>query len=128
MSFLLSSTTNLTCTMGLTPSPLNILPVNAVFGQFLPLATMMDNKPLLNIMPFGLCKSPANPMVAAIIASSLGAVTQGPCIPATFAPWVSSKPVIMIKNFPCITINDQLICSYGGMIKAVAPSQTAVMC
>ena len=45
-----------------------VLPINRVLGAT-PLANIMDNKPMLNILPFGMCSSPANPMVAAATAT-----------------------------------------------------------
>ena len=53
------------CSMGLAPSTLIVLPVNKVLTSNVPAANIMDNKPIVNIVPFGMCKSPANPAVAA---------------------------------------------------------------
>ena len=81
----------LTCTFGMTPSMMMVLPVNRVF-QTMPVANIMDNKPFVNILPFGMCTSLANPMVAAATAAALGVLVPMPCIPATVAPWGGGNP------------------------------------
>src|SRR5579863_1377699 len=53
------------CSFGMAPSSLVVLPTNMTFTGEMPDANIMDNIPLVNIMPFGMCMSPANPMVAA---------------------------------------------------------------
>ena len=57
------------CGMGMAPSSLVVLPVNRVNTGNQPDANIMDNIPLVNIMPFGMCMSPANPAVAAATAA-----------------------------------------------------------
>lgn len=69
------------CTMGVAPTQLVITPEKRVVVGVLPLASILDFKPFMNVAPFVLCRSPANPAVAAIIASSFGSVTVGPCVP-----------------------------------------------
>ena len=116
----------LECTMGLTPSPFTVLPTGGVLATGMPVANIMDNIPLLNIMTFGLCKSPLNPEVAAIIASSLGAVTQAPCIPMTEAPWIPTDPTILVGGLPVIDDTAKLICMWGGVISPTLPGQFVV--
>src|SRR5436305_1701869 len=58
----------MTCTMGMAPSSLVVLPINRVMTNEVPDANIMDHVPLVNIMPFGMCMSPANPVVAAATA------------------------------------------------------------
>ena len=70
----------LKCTFGAEPGTLVVLPVNRVFTGT-PAANVMDHKPMANVMPFGMCKSLANPMVAAATAAAQGSLT--PRLPAS---------------------------------------------
>lgn len=56
----------------------------------------MDHNPLLNIMPFGMCTTPSNPMVAAATAAALGVLTPMPCLPMTMSPLVSGAPRVLL--------------------------------
>jgi hypothetical protein len=47
--------------MGMAPSSLTVLPVNRVNTGNQPDANIMNNVTLVNIMPFGMCLSRANP-------------------------------------------------------------------
>ncbi len=44
------------CSFGTAPSTLMVLPQNGVFTGT-PAATVMDNQPLVNVLPFVLCRS-----------------------------------------------------------------------
>ncbi|MDR1268431.1 MAG: DUF4280 domain-containing protein, partial [Planctomycetaceae bacterium] len=59
-------------------------------------ATILDNKPIVNLATFGVCSSLANPMVAVATAAALGVLTPMPCIPATVAPWAPGSPTVLI--------------------------------
>ena len=48
------------CSYGVAPSSLNVLPINRVMAGA-PAANVMDMVPMLNIPPFGMCQSMANP-------------------------------------------------------------------
>ena len=74
-------TAQLMCTMGMAPSVLAVLPKNKTMCGKQVAANIMDNIPMTNIMPFGMCISPANPTVAAATAAALGVLTPMPCIP-----------------------------------------------
>ena len=114
----------LSCSMGLTPAPLNVLPINRVLGQGPPVGNIMDNKPLLNITPFGLCRSIANPVVASATAAALGVLTPMPCVPVTPAPWISSSRVL-VGGVPVITKSSKCVCIWGGQITPMAtPAMT----
>lgn len=113
------------CSFGVAPSSLMVLPANRVL-QTLPIANIMDNKPFVNILPFGMCTSLANPTVAAATAAALGVLTPMPCIPATAAPWAAGTPTVLIGNMPALDMNSKCICSFGGVISIVAPGQFVV--
>ena len=113
----------LKCTFGVAPSALMVLPINKVLAPFTPAANIMDHKPFLNILPFGMCQTPSNPMVAAATAAALGVLTPMPCIPMTMAPWVPGSPKVLIGNMPALNNNSKLMCTWGGVISILAPGQ-----
>ncbi|RFP08974.1 MULTISPECIES: DUF4280 domain-containing protein [unclassified Duganella] len=115
----------LKCSFGVAPGTLMVLPANAVLTA-VPDANIMDNKPMANILPFGMCQSMANPMVAAATAAALGVLTPMPCIPATTAPWVPGSPTVLIGNMPALNNSSKLMCMWGGVIAINAPGQTTV--
>ena len=82
-----------------------------------------DNVPLVNIMSFGMCSSPANPTVAAATAAALGVLTPMPCVPATPAPWAPGVPNVLITNIPVLDNNCKLACTWGGVIGITFPAQ-----
>jgi hypothetical protein len=116
----------LQCSFGVAPSTLVVLPVNRTMTAT-PAANIMDNKPLVNILPFGMCSSMANPTVAAATAAALGVLTPMPCVPATVAPWIVGAPTALIGNMPALNNTSKLMCNWGGVIQIVAPGQTSVM-
>src|SRR5438045_7629151 len=115
------------CNIGVAPSSLMVLPANRVMAGGPPAATIMDNAPLVNIMPFGMCSSPANPTVAAATAAALGVLTPMPCVPATASPWIVGAPTVLIGNMPALDNNSKLMCNWGGVIQVVNPGQTKLM-
>lgn len=114
------------CTFGAAPSNLNIIPSAKVMTVNLPMASIMDNKPMVNILPFGVCQSIANPQVAAATAAALGVLTPMPCIPATTAPWAPGSPTVMVANNPALTNSSKLMCNWGGVISINFPGQQTV--
>ncbi|MFO0657128.1 MAG: DUF4280 domain-containing protein [Polyangia bacterium] len=114
------------CSFGAAPSTLVVLPANKVLATT-PAANIMDNKPIVNIPPFGMCMSLANPTVASATAAALGVLTPMPCIPVTTAPWVVGSPTILLGNMPTLDSNSKLMCNWGGVIQIVSPGQFKVM-
>ena len=114
------------CTFGAAPSALNVIPKSMTNAQNMPAASVMDNIPLANILPFGVCSSLANPMVAAATSAALGVLTPMPCIPATSAPWVPGSPKTMIGGFPALNDSSKLMCNWGGVISINFAGQVTV--
>ena len=114
------------CSFGVAPSSLVVLPVNRTMTGA-PAANIMDNKPMVNIPPFGMCSSPANPMVAAATAAALGVLTPMPCIPVTAAPWVPGSATVLIGNMPALNNSSKLMCNWGGVIQINVPGQFTTM-
>jgi hypothetical protein len=114
------------CTMGMAPSSLVVLPTNMVSGEKVPKANIMDFIPMTNIMPFGMCQSPANPTVASATAAALGVLTPMPCIPATVAPWTPGAAQTTVAKMPALQASDTCMCMWGGSISITNPGQTSI--
>ncbi|UOA10470.1 DUF4280 domain-containing protein [Methylobacter sp. S3L5C] len=126
MPLLVTAGAVLSCTFGAAPSTLVVLPINPVMVD-MPAANIIDNIPLLNILPFGMCSSMANPMVIAATAAALGVPTPMPCIPMTVAPWLAGAPTVLIGNMPALSSDSKLLCSWAGSISISVAGQVPVM-
>ena len=115
------------CSFGAAPSALVVLPTNRVLTQNVPDANIMDHIPMVNIMPFGVCSSPAFPATAAATAAALGVLTPMPCVPATPAPWVTGAPTVLLANFPTLDNISKLMCIFGGVIQFTTAGEETVM-
>ena len=107
------------CTFGTVPCSLIVIRPTAVAGV-MPLANIMDNKPVANIPTFGMCNSPANP---ATMRPPPVFFTPGPCVPATAAPWIPGVPTTLVDNMPALDSNSKLICNWGGVVQITYPGQ-----
>ena len=116
----------LACSFGAAPSALTVLPANRVEAGGAPAANIMDHAPLVNVMPFGMCSSPTNPVVAAATTAALGVLTPMPCVPATAAPWAPGVPAVLIGGMPAVDTTCKLMCNWGGVIQVTAPAQVTV--
>jgi hypothetical protein len=114
------------CSFGVAPSSLVVLPSKLVMTGGVPAATIMDNAPIVNIPPFGMCSSPSNPTVAAATTAALGVLTPMPCVPVTSAPWVPGAPTVLIGNTPALDSSSKLMCNWGGVIQITSPGQFTV--
>jgi len=116
----------LQCSFGAAPATLMVLPSNRVLTGT-PDANIMDSKPMVNILPFGMCSSPANPTVAAATAAAMGVLTPMPCIPNTPAPWIPGAPTVLLANMPTLNSTSKCMCMWGGVIQIVNPGEFTVM-
>jgi hypothetical protein len=116
----------LQCSFGAAPSSLIVTPENLVNATSKPAATIMDNIPAKNIVPFGMCSTQSNPAVAAATAAKLGVATPAPCVPVTTAPWVPGSATVMIKNKPALSSTSKLMCTWGGVIQVTMAGQMTV--
>jgi Domain of unknown function (DUF4280) len=114
----------LTCSFGVAPSSLVVLPANRVQSTNQSAANIMDHIPNTNIMPFGMCSAPTNPQVAAATAAALGVLTPQPCVPATAAPWIPGAPTVLVANQPALDNTSKCMCTWLGVITVVSPGQS----
>jgi hypothetical protein len=115
------------CSFGVAPSSLIVLPKNRVMAGGMPAANILDNLPMANIAPFGMCISLANPTVAAATSAAMGVLTPMPCIPVTTAPWAPGSPTVLIGGAPALNNSSTLMCMWGGVITISMPGQMTVM-
>lgn len=118
--------TLLKCSFGNAPSPIMVLPDRKV-KSMLPVAAKTDHIPLLNILPFGMCSNPANPMVIAATAAAMGVLTPAPCIPCTVQDWTEASGKVKVKGKQALNTDSRLQCLYGGSIQVTAPLQPMVL-
>lgn len=109
----------LQCSMGSSTSVLVVLPDRRILLDGQPQANIMDFQPNTNIQSFGLCFSPANPMVMMATAAHFGVLTPMPCRPNTTKPWVRGEEKLLLKNSPALCQDDTLQCAWQGTISIV---------
>lgn len=112
----------LQCPFGAAPTMFNATPKTVMTGAR-PAGNILDNKPLFNILPFGMCNSLANPTVAAATAAALGVLTPMPCIPNTPMPWLPGAFTVLVCNAPALNDTSRLMCLWGGVIGFIQPGQ-----
>jgi hypothetical protein len=115
------------CSFGVAPSSLIVLPQNRTMVGGVPAANIMDNKPIANVPPFGMCTSLANPQVASATAAASGVLTPMPCVPVTTAPWAPGAPTVLIGNMPALNESSKLMCNWAGVIQITFPGQVQTM-
>src|SRR6476646_2541723 len=104
----------LTCSFGVAPSSLTVIPVGMpVQAGGALAATIQDWKPMANIASFGICQTPTNPQVAAATSAAMGALTPQPCIPVTTSPWTPGSPTVLINGQPALTSTCTCMCTWG---------------
>ena len=125
MPELLTTGCTLSCSFGVAPSAFiaTEMPGKPTLNQILEAATIFDIAPVNNILPFGMCSSPANPTVVAATAAALGALTPMPCVPVIIAPWAPPSTILSANEMPLATVESKCECAYGGMISVTAPSE-----
>lgn len=118
--------TFLKCSFGNVPTPMMVLPDKKV-NSMLPVAVKSDHVPFLNILPFGMCSNPANPLVAAATAAALGVLTPMPCIPCTLQEWTNACAKVKVRGTEALNVDAKLSCLFGGSIQAAVPVQPTVL-
>lgn len=111
------------CTMGTSPAQLTVLPVRTVFLTGQPQANISDHKSMVNLAPFGLCRSLGFPATASATAAALGTLTPMPCVHNTPAPWMGGKMDDLIKGQPALLKSSKCQCMWGGTISLITDGQ-----
>lgn len=107
----------LKCSEGLSPSSLAVLPAIGSNSSDNPAATVMDLKPKVNIMPFGMCKTQSNPQVAAATSAANGVLTPQPCVPVIAEPWSPGASGVTLQSKKALTNDSKCTCKWGGNIE-----------
>jgi hypothetical protein len=110
----------LQCPFGVAPSTLIVNSQVTALASSKPIATIMDNKPMANIPPFGMCSCPANP---ATVKPPPVMFAPAPCVPVITAPWAPGSPTVLVGKYPALNNSSKLICQWGGVISIVNPGQ-----
>lgn len=116
---LVNSGSMLQCSMGAAPASLVVV-VPTVTAATPPGANIMDFAPMVNIPTFGMCRSPANPTVAAATAAALGVLTPMPCVPVT-TPWTPGVATVLLRGMPALDASSKCMCAFGGQISITTP-------
>lgn len=114
------------CSFGTKPASFVVTPENLVNGTNKPAATIMDNVPMKNITPFGMCTSLANPTVASATTAAQGVLTPQPCIPVVPAPWVPGSPTVLLSGKPALNNTSTCNCTWAGVISFTNPGQMTI--
>ena len=109
----------LSCSSGLAPSSLRIAEPGRTD------ACVRDCIPHMNIGPFGMCQSLANPTVAAATSAAQGVFTPQPCVPILTGQWSPGTPIQMVGNppAPALDMNSLIACAWGGLVRIVTPGK-----
>jgi hypothetical protein len=114
----------LQCSFGGAPSVLTVLPAHRTMVGGAPAATLLDSVPIVNVAPFAMCLSAANPTVIAATSAALGVFTPMGCVPATTAPWIpGGAPTVLVGGAPALDALGTLVCAWGGVITVIQPGQ-----
>lgn len=111
----------LKCSQGMVPSALSVLPVNGSSADEKPAATVMDKVPMMNIPPFGMCRTQANPQVAAATSAAMGVLTPMPCLPVIPAPWSPGAGIVTIQGLKALSSDSRCDCAWTGSIEITDP-------
>jgi hypothetical protein len=125
MAKLTANGAKLSCSEGLSPSSLTVLQAGATpeTGGMV-VASVADRVPFVNIAPFGMCKTQANPQVAAATAAAMGVLTPMPCLPIVLAPWAPGSPIVQVSGSDALTSDSRCDCLWTGQITITDPAST----
>ena len=101
------------CTFGTGPGMLLALPTSLTLINGMPLATIMDVAPIVNIPPFSTCISPAPSPIPPV----------KPCVPSITGTWLPGVLNVLAGGFPALDILSKAMCARGGVLTIMEPGQ-----
>lgn len=113
------------CSMGTSQAKLTILPVRTVYLTGQPMANISDHLTMVNLAPFGKCRSMGFPATASATAANHGTLTPMPCMHNTPFPWVQGKNDYLVKGDSALLKSSTCQCMWGGTISIVNDGQTS---
>ncbi|GHV29235.1 hypothetical protein FACS189481_1600 [Clostridia bacterium] len=126
MGVCLTGGVSLTCSFGAAPTPLNVMPEHKVLAENKVVVCSNNTVPNVNITPFGMCSSLANPAVSSATAAAMGVLTPQPCTPMIAGTWMPFSATVLVGGKPVVKTDATLTCTYAGVISVVAPGQLSV--
>lgn len=111
------------CSMGTGQARLTVLPIRTVFLTGQPMANISDHLSMVNLAPFGRCRSLGFPATASATAANHGVLTPMPCMHNTPFPWMGGKNDYIIKGDPALLKSSTCQCMWGGAISLVTDGQ-----
>lgn len=111
------------CTCGSKISNIQVLPdrtVTLTDGHY---ANISDHQSMINIPPFGVCRSLKYPPTKSATDAHHGSLTPMPCKPGTYSIWENGNDTYIIRNFPALLTCSSCRCIYGGVITIVTDGQ-----
>lgn len=115
---------SLRCSMGASPSTLMVPSDRALRLGNKRLALVSDHGPT-SVLPFGMCRSPMNPQVAAATAAANGVLTPQPCVPAVDLPWSPGAVRSRGREGAVLDASCRAQCRWGAVISIDPGSDTA---
>lgn len=113
----------LKCTCGSKIANIQVLPdrtVTLTNGYY---ANISDHQSMVNIPPFGVCRSLKYPPTKSATDAHHGSLTPMPCKPGTYSVWENGNDTYIIRNFPALLTCSSCRCIYGGVITIVTDGQ-----
>lgn len=110
--------------MGTSQAKLTVLHNRTVLLTGQPMANISDHLSMVNLAPFGKCRSIRYPATASATAANQGRLTPMPCMHNTPLPWMSGKNDYLIKGDPALLKSSTCSCMWGGTISLVTDGQT----
>lgn len=109
--------------MGDKTAKLTVLPSRTVYLCGQPMANISDHKSMVNLAPFGRCRSLGYPATASATAAHHGVLTPMPCVHNTPMPWMPGKIDYFIKGKPALLKTCKCTCMWGGIISIIDDGQ-----